>query len=60
MTHERQPAGALESRSQVLTAGEVFGTPLTAAAWKAKPSWGLAMSAFGPKLAAVAAVAHHR
>lgn len=27
--------------SQVLTAGEVFATPLTAAAWKTKPSWGI-------------------
>jgi pimeloyl-ACP methyl ester carboxylesterase len=28
-----------EARSQVLTAAEVFSTPLTAAAWKTKPSW---------------------
>ncbi|QRG07881.1 alpha/beta hydrolase [Xanthobacter dioxanivorans] len=30
-----------ESRSQVLAKAEVFSTPLTAAAWKAKPSWGI-------------------
>ena len=30
-----------ESRSQVLAAAEVFSTPLTAAAWKTKPSWGI-------------------
>jgi pimeloyl-ACP methyl ester carboxylesterase len=30
-----------ESRSQVLAAAEVFNTPLTAAAWKTKPSWGI-------------------
>ena len=29
------------ARSQVLAAAEVFSTPLTAAAWKAKPSWGI-------------------
>ncbi len=29
------------SRSQVLTAAKVFSTPLTAAAWKTKPSWGI-------------------
>jgi pimeloyl-ACP methyl ester carboxylesterase len=29
------------AHSQILTAGEVFGTPLTAAAWKTKPSWGI-------------------
>jgi pimeloyl-ACP methyl ester carboxylesterase len=28
-----------ESRSQVLAASKVFNTPLTAAAWKTKPSW---------------------
>jgi pimeloyl-ACP methyl ester carboxylesterase len=27
--------------SQVLAAARVFGTPLTAAAWKIKPSWGI-------------------
>jgi pimeloyl-ACP methyl ester carboxylesterase len=32
---------SFESHSQVLTAGEVFSTPLTAAAWKSKPSWGI-------------------
>jgi pimeloyl-ACP methyl ester carboxylesterase len=30
-----------ESRSQVLAAAKVFSTPLTAAAWKTKPSWGI-------------------
>jgi len=30
-----------ESRSQVLAAARVFNTPLTAAAWKTKPSWGI-------------------
>jgi pimeloyl-ACP methyl ester carboxylesterase len=30
-----------ESRSQVLAAAKVFNTPLTAAAWKTKPSWGI-------------------
>lgn len=29
------------SRSQVLAAKQVFSTPLTAAAWKTKPSWGI-------------------
>jgi pimeloyl-ACP methyl ester carboxylesterase len=30
-----------ESRSQVLAAATVFSTPLTAAAWKTKPSWAI-------------------
>lgn len=30
-----------ESKSQVLAAASVFNTPLTAAAWKTKPSWGI-------------------
>lgn len=30
-----------EARSQVLAKVEVFNTPLTAAAWKTKPSWGI-------------------
>jgi pimeloyl-ACP methyl ester carboxylesterase len=30
-----------ESRSQGFAAAEVFNTPLTAAAWKTKPSWGI-------------------
>jgi len=30
-----------ESKSQILTAAEVFTTPMTAAAWKTKPSWGI-------------------
>jgi pimeloyl-ACP methyl ester carboxylesterase len=29
------------ARSQVLAAGSVFSTPLSAAAWKTKPSWGI-------------------
>ncbi len=29
------------ARSQVLAAAGVFGTPLAAAAWKTKPSWGI-------------------
>ena len=29
------------ARSQVLAAKQVFTTPLTAAAWKTKPSWGI-------------------
>jgi pimeloyl-ACP methyl ester carboxylesterase len=29
------------ARSQVLAAAEVFSTPLTSAAWKNKPSWGV-------------------
>ncbi|MFH0300035.1 alpha/beta hydrolase [Bradyrhizobium sp. 31Argb] len=29
------------ARSQVLAAAQVFTTPLTAAAWKTKPSWGI-------------------
>jgi pimeloyl-ACP methyl ester carboxylesterase len=29
------------ARSQVLAAAEVFATPLTAAAWTTKPSWGI-------------------
>jgi pimeloyl-ACP methyl ester carboxylesterase len=31
----------LMARSQVLAAAKVFSTPLTAAAWKTKPSWGI-------------------
>jgi pimeloyl-ACP methyl ester carboxylesterase len=30
-----------EAKSQVLAAAEVFNKPLTAAAWKTKPSWGI-------------------
>lgn len=30
-----------ESHSQMLTAAQVFTTPLTDAAWKTKPSWGI-------------------
>jgi pimeloyl-ACP methyl ester carboxylesterase len=29
------------ARSQVLAAAKVFATPLNAAAWKTKPSWGI-------------------
>jgi pimeloyl-ACP methyl ester carboxylesterase len=32
---------AFMARSQVLAAASVFSTPLTAAAWKTKPSWGI-------------------
>jgi pimeloyl-ACP methyl ester carboxylesterase len=34
-----------ESRSQVLTAAQVFNTPLTAAAWKTRPSWAIVAGA---------------
>ena len=37
-----------EARSQVFAAAEVFTTPLTAAAWKTKPSWGVV--ALGDKI----------
>ena len=33
------------ARSQVLAAKQVFTTPLTAAAWKTKPSWGIVAGA---------------
>ena len=33
------------ARSQVLAAAKVFSTPLTAAAWKTKPSWGIVSAA---------------
>src|SRR6476659_1238780 len=38
LSHEQ---AEFESRSQVLAAASVFNTPLTAAAWKTKPSWGI-------------------
>lgn len=38
LPHEQAQFGA---NSQVLTAAEVFTTPLTAAAWKSKPSWAI-------------------
>ena len=38
LSHEQ---ARFEAASQVLTAAEVFTTPLTAAAWKTKPSWGI-------------------
>ena len=34
-----------ESRSQILTAAQVFNTPLTAAAWRTKPSWAIVAGA---------------
>jgi pimeloyl-ACP methyl ester carboxylesterase len=34
-----------ESRSQIPTAAQVFTTPMTAAAWKAKPSWAVVAAA---------------
>ena len=33
------------ARSQVMAASSVFSTPLTAAAWKTKPSWGIVAGA---------------
>ncbi|MGO4328171.1 alpha/beta fold hydrolase [Cupriavidus sp. 2TAF22] len=30
-----------EAHAQILTAAKVFGAPMTAAAWKTKPSWGI-------------------
>lgn len=38
LSHERAEFAA---RSQVLAAATVFSTPLTNAAWKTKPSWGI-------------------
>jgi pimeloyl-ACP methyl ester carboxylesterase len=38
LPHERAEFAA---QSQVFAAAEVFSTPLTAAAWKTKPSWGI-------------------
>lgn len=37
----RKADAEFAARSQVLAAGSVFSTPLTAAAWKTKPSWGI-------------------
>ncbi|MEJ0015916.1 MAG: alpha/beta hydrolase [Acetobacteraceae bacterium] len=34
-----------EAQSQILTAATVFSTPLTEAAWKTKPSWGIVAGA---------------
>jgi pimeloyl-ACP methyl ester carboxylesterase len=34
-----------ESRSQIPTAAKVFTTPMTVAAWKTKPSWGIVSGA---------------
>ena len=40
------PAQArFEARSQILTSAGVFTTPLTAAAWKSKPSWAIVAGA---------------
>jgi len=36
---------AFEARSQTLTAAEVFTTPLTAAAWRTRPSWAIVAGA---------------
>jgi pimeloyl-ACP methyl ester carboxylesterase len=36
-----QQQAVFESRSQVLAAAKVFNTPLTAAAWRTKPTWGV-------------------
>jgi pimeloyl-ACP methyl ester carboxylesterase len=38
LPHEQ---AVFESRSQVLAATKVFNTPLTAAAWRTKPTWGI-------------------
>jgi pimeloyl-ACP methyl ester carboxylesterase len=38
LPHER---AEFVARSQVLAAAKVFSTPLTAAAWRTKPSWGI-------------------
>jgi pimeloyl-ACP methyl ester carboxylesterase len=38
LPHEQ---AVFESRSQVLAAAKVFNTPLTAAAWRTKPTWGI-------------------
>ncbi|NVB85613.1 MAG: alpha/beta hydrolase [Kofleriaceae bacterium] len=39
-----RPVSQFAARSQVLAAGDVFTTPLSAAAWKTKPSWGIVAS----------------
>jgi len=36
-----RPQAEFQASSQVPTAAEVFTTPLTAAAWRTKPSWGI-------------------
>ncbi len=36
-----RPQAEFEARSQVLAAARVFSTPLSAAAWRTKPSWGV-------------------
>lgn len=38
LAHEQ---AEFESKSQVLAAASIFNTPLTRAAWKTKPSWGI-------------------
>jgi pimeloyl-ACP methyl ester carboxylesterase len=40
-----QAQAEFEARSQVLTAARVFTTPMTAAAWKTKPSWAIVATA---------------
>jgi pimeloyl-ACP methyl ester carboxylesterase len=39
------PQAQFEAHAQMLTAASVFATPLTAAAWKTKPSWGIVAGA---------------
>jgi pimeloyl-ACP methyl ester carboxylesterase len=34
-----------EAHSQILTAASVFSTPMDAAAWRTKPSWGIVAAA---------------
>ena len=36
-----RPRAEFVARSQVLAAGQIFSAPLTEAAWKTKPSWGI-------------------
>lgn len=40
-----RPQAEFEAHAQVLTAGAVFTTPLSAAAWSTKPSWMLVAGA---------------
>jgi pimeloyl-ACP methyl ester carboxylesterase len=42
LPHEQ---AVFEAQSQILTAGKVFNTPLTAAAWRTKPSWAIVAGA---------------
>jgi pimeloyl-ACP methyl ester carboxylesterase len=41
----REARANFMARSQVLAAAKVFHTPLTAAAWRSKPSWGIVAGA---------------